>query len=171
MDVFSVEGKKRTGIDWIIHLRGEIKETQDSVPVDFQGSRDGYRHLKNVKKLGAIREPVCIEISQDTNNRIRIFLLENRNSEILTGTGIGYHLKDSVPFLMQRKKSSVATFIAVYDFSSSIKQVQTIPVYDEKNKKLSEHEAVGIKILLPEKTVEIEIGLREKTQKLLFREI
>ncbi|MCM8816277.1 MAG: heparinase II/III family protein [Candidatus Omnitrophica bacterium] len=180
VDVFSVEGQKKADIDWIIHFRGELKETQDFVPVDFQGVRDGYKHLKNVKKVDAIREPLSIEISQHTNDRIRIFLLKNQNSEIFTGTGIGYHLKDSVPFLMQRKNSSVATFIAVYDFSSRIKHVQNIPVYDKKNKKMTENEAIGMKILLPEKSFEIGIDLRDKVsdvflgskkfQRLLFRE-
>ncbi|MCX7704917.1 MAG: heparinase II/III family protein [bacterium] len=182
IDVFTVEGKKKAKIDWIIHFRGQIKDSKDFLPIEFQNSKDGYMHLRDVRRFNRRDETLSIEISQDKNNCIRIFMCNTKNSEILTGTGIGYHLRDSVPFLLQRKDTDMTVFVTVYDFSSIIKQVQTIPIYGEKNKKISMNEALGLKIVLPEKTFEIGIDLRDrisdktffngkKFQRLSFRKI
>lgn len=162
VDVFVVEGGKKAEIDWIIHFRGQIKENKKFFPTELNNPQGGYQHLKNLKMIDEKNDPEIFEIYQDKESTIKIFLLNNENSIILSGTGIGYHLKDSVPFIMQRKNSNVATFVAVYDFSSDVKEVRMIPVYGEKGSRLPEKEALGIRILTASETLDIGIDLRDK---------
>ncbi|MCM8788675.1 MAG: heparinase II/III family protein, partial [Candidatus Omnitrophica bacterium] len=168
VDVFSVEGRKKVDIDWIIHFRGQIKEDKKFVVAELKNSENGYQHLKNLRKIDEKNDPAIFEIFQDKENLIKLFLLKNENSIILSGMGIGYHLKDSVPFIMRRKNSSVVTFVAVYDFSSDVKEARMIPVYGEKGSRLSENEVVGIKILTASETFEIGVSLRDKISVRVF---
>jgi len=166
VDAFVVSGKEKAKIDWIIHCRGNIAESSQNIAVDYLGNKNGYQHLKNVKKLLSVSEPVIYEINQQ-DKKIKIYFLNNSDSSIFTGSGIGYHLKDEVPFLMRRKISESAVFITVYEFmcDSDIQSINILPVF-EKNKKLQETEAIALKISFSEKTIELGFDFREKTSKL-----
>ncbi|MGB9642368.1 MAG: heparinase II/III domain-containing protein [Candidatus Ratteibacteria bacterium] len=168
VDVFSVEGQTQVQMDWIIHCRGNIVENAPSVKVENLGKENGYQHLKDIKQLSMVFEPVVYQFVQN-DKFLKVFLVSNADCSIFTGCGIGYHLKDNVPFVMKRKKGNSAVFITVYDFSGGIKAINTVPVLDEKNRKLPEYQALGLNIEVENKIIEVGFDLREKTQPVLFR--
>ncbi len=166
VDVFSVQGKENKQIDWIIHCRGNILQDKNHKPFEFLYNQNGYQHLKNVQKLNNVSFQEVYHFMQEDKKILRVFLPDEKNTEIFTGTGIGYYLKDNVPFLLRRRHSSSTCFITVYDFSNreeeSIKKIEIIPVYSE-GKKLSQNEAAGLRIVTSTKTFRVGLDLREKS--------
>ena len=168
VDVFSVEGEKQSQVDWIVHCRGKVVDDFLHKKVQNLGTGNGYRHLKDIKQLVSISEPVVYQCEQN-DKMLKVFLVNNSGCSIFTGYGIGYHLKDNVPFLMKRVKRNCAVFIAVYDFSGSVKTIKPVVVLDEKNRRMPDYQALGLSIELENKTIEIGLDLREKiAQPVLF---
>lgn len=168
VDVFVVDGKEKKQMDWIIHSRGKILEVKSQKPVESLGSQNGYQHLKNIGSLEQISEPEVFSFVQDDKKSLQVFLLNNANSSIFTGTGIGYHLKDSVLFLMKRRFSAETAFITIYDFSQSedekIKTIKVLPVFSG-NKRLVETQATGIKIMTSNRSIILGLDMRENISK------
>ncbi len=173
IDIFSVQGKENKQIDWIIHCRGNFTADRDRKNIEPLGNQNGYQHLKNVQKLENISSCEVYQFAQEDGKILRLFLPEEKNTEVFTGTGIGYHLKDSVGFLLRRRFSSNSCIITVYDFAledkGRIKKVETIPLFSNKKKQLSPLDATGLKITTGEKIYTICLDMREKAEGFLLQ--
>jgi hypothetical protein len=165
VDVFVVEGKEKKQMDWIIHCRGSIVQDKNQKPCEFLADHNGYQHLKNIQMADEISEPQVYNFVQEDKRSLRVFLLNNKNSSIFTGTSIGYNLKDSAAFLLRRRFASKTVFITVYDFSpfedNRIQKIQVLPVFS-RNKKIVETDAIGLRIIKPEEFITIGLDMREK---------
>jgi len=165
VDVFVVSGKEKKQMDWIIHCRGKIVQDKIQKPIQSLDNKNGYQHLRDIQYLEKISEPQVYTFVQDETKSLRVFLLNNKNSTIFTGTGIGYSLNDRVAFLLKRKFTDKTCFIAVYDFSLNesdrIKTIQTLPVFFNK-RKMPETDAIGLKILTSEKSITLGLDMRNK---------
>jgi len=169
IDFLTVEGKEKKQMDWIIHCRGKILHKNGHRLFESLGDKNGYQHLKDIQKHDNISQDVY-QFVQEDGKILRVFLPDEKNYEIFTGTGIGYHLKDKVAFLLRRGCSEKAGFIAVYDFSETeqdrIKKIERIPVISCDAKKLLKDKAIGLRILTGSKIFTIGMDMRENIKDL-----
>ncbi len=112
LDLVTVDGAKPATIDLLLHVRGPLQEAGQPGGIPL-GADNGYQHLKEV-----VRHP-------DDRNRYHFGQPGKETLAIATwpaspawsGLGIGFHLKDQVPFLLRRQQASVASFVTLYDLA------------------------------------------------------
>ncbi len=173
IDVFRVEGSRKDSLDWLLHVRGDLKlpgsiETKKIVSL---GDKNGYQHLKEIQSLQSSGNYVFDAVQKD-GRFVRIHLLDEKESQVFTGIGIGAKLSEKVPFILRRREAPSTVFVSFYDLSgdgSSISGIEILPVMDGNGKVLTENEAVGLKLKLKDSTVIIAFDLKEKTSPLSFQ--
>ncbi|MBI3985560.1 MAG: alginate lyase family protein [Lentisphaerae bacterium] len=117
VDVFSVAGKKKAALDWIVHARGAPEANPLLLPCsDTLGDTNGYQHLKALT-TGKGQACFTFELGQPNGSTLRLFCLGDEASTLYSGSGIGYQLSDNVPFLLRRRTDKSAVFITLFDLS------------------------------------------------------
>jgi hypothetical protein len=152
VDVFVVEGKKKATLDWALHSRGSVTSSIPMKAREELGKKNGYQHLQKIQ-TGQGREISVFSFEQKRGQPLRALFLDDEKTAIFAGTGIGYHLKDDVPFVIRRRNAARTAFVTVYDLSGNqeVVQVSRMPVG------LSDDQGVGLKILT--KTGALTVGL------------
>ena len=135
------------------------------------GDKNGYQHLKEIHRLQPSENYVFDAVQKD-GRFVRIHLLNEKESHVFTGIGIGAKLSEKVPFILRRREAPATVFVSCYDLSgdgSSIRGIEILPVMDGNGKVLTENEAVGLKLKLKDNTVIIAFDLKEKPSPLSFQ--
>lgn len=164
VDVFAVSGPKPAQLDWFLHVRGQMKT---DLPLKDRpqplGTQSGYQHLTRLRQAsGADR--IVIDMDQGKDKLLRIHLLGDAASTLVTGNGIGYGLKDFVPFILRRRTAQSTLFVTVYDLSgdgAGVKALTPVPVLLD-GKPLPRTAAVGLRIDTPAGPVLLALDLRDK---------
>ncbi len=146
VDVFSVTGEKESQFDWFIHSHGtttsDLNFTAITNPL---GTTNGYQHLTSLAQAKGTNN---FTYSFDQGKGpVRMWITGDEDAELFRGIGIGYNLKDSVPFLMRRKRGTSTVFFTVYDLigKGSVKSLETLPVTID-GKPLPQTDGIGLKI-------------------------
>ncbi len=148
LDVFAVHGRRDACLDWFLHVRGKLEEQFANAPLNTAlGCGPGYQHLRNSMRLET-EMPISLAFSQGPNQTVRVILPFADADNIFVGAGIGYSLKDEVPFVLRRRRAASSLFVSLYDFSDTPIQPQNIrqlSVFDN-DKPLSNWDAVGLEV-------------------------
>jgi hypothetical protein len=128
IDVTAVESKRMRQIDWVLHGRGTV---DSSLPLTERkgplGSSNGYQHLSALRE-GKGRA-VVFTLHPKNGKAHRVYCLDNQDSTLVTGEGIGYSLRDHPPFLMRRQKARNTVFLTVHDLSGLDRTLEIEPQF------------------------------------------
>lgn len=123
VDVFTVKSDNHlTGtFDWVIHGRGAITTPKPMANDDFplyEGNE--YQHLTNLR-YGLADINRVFTFTPEGGKPFRVYALMPYSDKnwVITGEGIGYTLKDKVPFLLRRAGGEYAVFATVFDLSGT----------------------------------------------------
>lgn len=117
VDLLAVDGERPAAFDWVAHVRGTLACDAPLALRDKPlATANGYQHLRDLRE-GASPGAAVFDAKQGDGRTMRIWCLDTGETTLATGTGIGYTLKDTVPFLMRRRKAGQALFATVYDLS------------------------------------------------------
>ncbi len=148
VDAFSVTGRRKAHIDWVIHGRGALATNAPGERVDGPlGRSSGYQHLTGVRRLA--RAPAHeFRFDAGGGRSLGVVLAGAADSEVLQGVGIGYNQRDAVPFVMCRRTGLGALFVAVYDLSGdrlAARRVDLLPV-QAGGEALPDTDAVAVRV-------------------------
>lgn len=144
VDVFTVTGKGKKEIDWLLHCRGTVTNDATFTAEKSLGSRNGYQHLTGVSRATGPAN-TGFAFRQTPGHSLRVQLAGDSRDALYQGTGIGYALNDKVPFLLRRHTGNSAVFVAVYSWTDDAPSVELLPVLLE-GKALPETEALGLRL-------------------------
>jgi hypothetical protein len=119
VDVFAVQGNRDMQIDWALHARGAITTDlllqERAAPL---GTTGGYQHLAKLRE-GKAAQWSSFTFAPTAEKRFRAYGLDNNETTIVTGEGIGYNLNDRVPCLLRRRTAKSTIFVTVYDLTGT----------------------------------------------------
>lgn len=143
--------------DWIIHCRGLLKSNNNESEINGKlGEDNGYQHLKNIRKVD-LDKPVFFDFVNKDKSFLRMYLI-HADGDIYTGEGIGVSLNEKVPFVLWRKTTPKAGFLAVYDLSGTGNYLKTIEVKNLNGKDAGAEKP--LKVLLKTENGPIEITIK-----------
>lgn len=165
IDLFKIQGSTKASFDWFLHVRGDLKLPDSAKPkaLSSLGDKNGYQHLKEINEIQSSNNFVFDAIQKD-GRFIRIHLLNDKESHIFTGLGIGTQLTEKVPFILRRRQVPATVFVTCYDLSGngqSINGIKQLPVTGVNGKNLTDSEAVGLKLKLNDGTLLLAFNLKE----------
>lgn len=116
VDALAVVGTREMQLDWILHGIGKLSL---SVPSEDHkeplGKENGYQHLTDLRKAkGAFTYHADW---QQGGQSFRATCFDDDSVHLFTGNGIGYNLRQKVPFLLRRRRAKAACFLTVYDLT------------------------------------------------------
>lgn len=109
LDVLTVTGKTPATLDWLLHVRGELQEQGEPAESAGLGKDNGYQHLRQVARHPADRRRYSFAQPKVGSLTVDVWPA----TETWSGTGIGYSLKEAVPFLLRRRCAATAEFVAL----------------------------------------------------------
>ncbi len=115
LDVMTVVGKTPATFDWLLHVRGRLQEEGESGASAKLGWENGYQHLRQVARHPADRRRYTFTQAKDASLALDVWPAV----ETWSGTGIGYGLKEAVPFLLRRRRAASAEFVALTDLGGA----------------------------------------------------
>jgi hypothetical protein len=164
VDVFAVRGDREAELDWFLHVRGTPESEGVSTPMtDPLGKGPGYQHLRDVLCLEA-DGLVSLAFSQGADRMLRLRLPGADSDLLYQGVGIGYSLKDRVPFLLRRRRAASTVFVTVYDWSGDglvTSNITLLPV-QSNGSVLPAWAAVGLEVSGPEGIWHLGLDMRRE---------
>ncbi len=165
IDVFKVDGSRSASLDWFLHIRGDLKfqDSKELGKIASLGAKNGYQHLQEIQSFKP-SDNYLIDSVQKDGRLIRIHLLNEKESQVFTGIGIGSQLTEKVPFILRRRQSQATVFVSCYDLSgdgNAISGIELLPVM-ENGKQLTDKDAIGLKLNLKGSTLFVAFDLNEK---------
>ncbi|MHB9134674.1 MAG: heparinase II/III domain-containing protein [Armatimonadota bacterium] len=163
VDAFTIRGAQPATLDWFMHIRGAV--TTD-IPLAARenplGDKQGYQHLTALKE-GQGKEAGMFTATLVNGKQCRVYCLDDPATTLFTGMGIGYNLKDAVPFVLRRQQAKETVFLTVYDLSgdgSAVTTIEQVPVL-LNGKAMSKVDAVGLRIKSAKGTMVVGLDLRD----------
>lgn len=120
LDCYRVTSRDMRQIDWTLHLRGILQETNllEVTTVRGWSKKDGYKHFKNIRQgITALPSVLSWKIAGNKGAMRMIFPETTGKEQWLIADGIGTHIGDTVPCLIRRVKDKEALLISVYEIN------------------------------------------------------
>ena len=95
--------------DWLYHNFGKLASDLALVPWQLTPQQNGYQHLTGTSVVST-DGPWQVSFSN-----LRVRMLGNRATTVVTGEGLGPDLRVAVPFVMARRSGESAGFAALYE--------------------------------------------------------
>jgi hypothetical protein len=111
-DVRSTDGAIHQ-YDWLYHNFGSLSEHIPGQLTSLPQQANGYQHLTGLTG-GPADGPWHMAFRQGDSG-LSVRMLAVRETEVVTGEGLGPDLRVPVPFVMARRKAAAAQFIALYE--------------------------------------------------------
>lgn len=124
-DIVTVEAKKASTIDWLVHCRGELQPVGAPVAQPPFRNRAGYQHLE---KLQAHPDSQRFHFQLNTERALHVTAWPALPG--WSGVGLGYQLTDQVPFMLRRATGTSATFITIYSWRGPAEMAEVIETAD-----------------------------------------
>lgn len=127
LDVFAVTANDGAShrFDWIYHNDGKVDSSLAlKGPVELP-TKSGYEHLSNTRATGTAGDWEAT-FTQGKGGGMRLFMLGERDTQVVLGEGLGQDLTVPVPFAMARRRGTEARFIAVYEPVRGVSQVRSV---------------------------------------------
>jgi len=115
LDIMTVTGSAPATLDWLLHVRGRLHEAGEPADPRFLGVTNGYQHLQQVAHHPPDRQRYTFGQAGDQSMTVDVWPA----AETWSGAGIGFNLKDSVPFLLRRRHAAAAEFVALTDLGGT----------------------------------------------------
>lgn len=114
---FALVSKKKRQVDWLLHSLGALKLSIPAKQTSRNlGKSNGYQHLTNLSQAKG-EECFTADWALPGGKLMRVTFIGDSDSTIFAGTGIGYYLRQKVPFLLRRRKEKTTCFVTLYDLS------------------------------------------------------
>lgn len=148
IDVFALVADREMTMDWILHGIGKVETGLPlAEPKEPIGKEDGYQHLADVK-LAPGSPTFTADWRQADGQVMRVHFVGDQDSQVYTGTGIGYNLTDRVPFLLRRRAGKATCFTTVYDLAGKGAHVSSVSILPLKagDKTGLPWQAIGLRV-------------------------
>jgi oligo-alginate lyase len=124
VDVFDVQAREATQIDWIAHVLSD--------PVGTPGGRstslppgDGYEHLTDAV---AIPPRPLWDFAAGPGRTLRVWFAAPSAEDVILANGIGYRVDQKVPCIIRRRQGTSASFVTVIDLTGAGSGVRGVDV-------------------------------------------
>jgi hypothetical protein len=116
LDVFTARATDSAPhqFDWIYHNYGAETTALPPEPFQFAEQTNGYQHLTETKATKT-DTPWQVDFT-----KLRVRMLGEAGTTVVTGLGLGPDLRVPVPFVLARRTGSSARFIALYEPGAAV---------------------------------------------------
>ena len=162
VDIFRVKGGKTH--DYMLHSCLDFPyQLETSIPLDNRRKGSLHKYLTELRSARSDDAWSATFTLDDGKARLRTFVLPQKGTEIIRGTGPAMRRVGTAPFLVVRQSDGESTFVAVhhpYVDEPLVRKVELLEINPSSDR------PIGIRVTLPERTDTILATMDEESPRL-----